>query len=207
VIRSFQALEHRDVSLEKAYKLILEKSKMSLDEKDKEHVLRAIFAVLCWSSATIKPILNDQAIATAIKTAGQDVSKNFSVAAENCSKIYFSGELRQPLRNIFYKLRASIGSLESEGLQSDGGSSNDVLYQSSLNYSSLSTIGRVRLEWVDTLTSHLAFNPSTRTLSIFRFPSYCVINVLFNGDIKVLKECVSGYCRHFLPLPILPCLS
>ena len=40
----------------------------------------------------------------------------------------------------------------------------------------LSTILRVRIHWVDTLSLHLDYNQATRNLSFFCFPSFCVIN-------------------------------
>lgn len=188
-MKSFQGLSRdRDVSIERAYKQLLANSKISLDEEspEKQQVLRAIFAVLCWTSATLKPIFDDETIATAIMNRNGRSASGPSVAAKNSSEIEFYTGLGQPLRTIFKNLRGrTVKADYSESTRSD-----DVLYQSSLDYFSLLTIGRVKLKWVDTLTSHLAFDRSKRTLYIFRFPSYCAINVLFGGSIESFKECV-----------------
>lgn len=198
--------------MEDAYDILLENSKISIDEKsnDKQQVLRAMFAVLCWTSATLKPVFDDEAITAAIKTAKGGMVEQPSVAADNSSKIYFSTALQRPLSSIFHRFQSPLEELDDSrshltniGTQSNTGSSNGVLYQSSLNYYSLFTIGRVRLDWVDTLAAHLAFDPSTSTLSVFRFPSFCAINVLRNSDIEVLKRYVLDYCV-FLFLSCLP---
>lgn len=103
-----------------------------------------------------------------------------------------SCNLRRPIGNMFYSFRGHAQDTEtSEHHPASSGtqiSSGHVLYESSLNYFSLYTIGRVRLQWVDTLTAHLAFDRSTRTLYVFRFPSFCVANILCKHDIQVLKK-------------------
>lgn len=189
VIKSFQSLSgHCDVSIEDAYTQLIADSKLSFDEESRgKQVLRAIFAVLCWSSATLTPIFDDKTISAAIiNRNGRDSARRPSVAAMKFSEVEFSIEVEQPLPVLFHRFRDGAGKAEySESTQSD-----DVLYQSSLDYFSLLTIGRVKLKWVNTLSLHLAFNRSKRTLYIFRFPSYCAINVLFNSDTEFIKEYV-----------------
>lgn len=38
----------------------------------------------------------------------------------------------------------------------------------------LSTLLRIRVQWADTLALHLDYDQTTRTLSLFRYPSFCV---------------------------------
>lgn len=47
----------------------------------------------------------------------------------------------------------------------------------------LSTILRVRIHWVDILALHLDYDQATRTLSFFRFPSFCVATLRSRGAI------------------------
>ena len=42
------------------------------------------------------------------------------------------------------------------------------------NIQILSTLLRIRVQWVDTLALHLDYDQTTRTLSLFRYPSFCV---------------------------------
>ena len=43
-----------------------------------------------------------------------------------------------------------------------------------INVHMLSTLLRVRIHWVETLSHHLDYDQTTRTLCLFRFPSFCV---------------------------------
>lgn len=53
----------------------------------------------------------------------------------------------------------------------------ECLYTTRLNYSSLVKVSNVRIEWVDVLSAHLHFDASTKTLMIFRLPSFCVLHL------------------------------
>ncbi|MCJ1335341.1 hypothetical protein MMC09_000609 [Bachmanniomyces sp. S44760] len=50
-----------------------------------------------------------------------------------------------------------------------------------VNMHVLSTLLRVRVRWVDTLALHLDYDQTTRTLSLFRFPSFCVATLRSTG--------------------------
>jgi hypothetical protein len=183
VINTFQALPD-DTSIEKAYQRLIETATTPLHDiqaHEKTQVLRAIFAVLCWTSATLTPLLDEEATTAKSGPADPAVVPNSSLVAENSSERYSSKDFRRPISKMFYSFRNQAEHPEgpehhptSGGTKMSVGSSDDVLYESSLSYASLFTMGRVRLEWVDRLTGHLAFDRSTRTLSVFRFPSFCV---------------------------------
>lgn len=51
----------------------------------------------------------------------------------------------------------------------------DLIYANNLNMFSLKLINKIRIEWTNSLGCHLMFSPLSRTLSIFRFPSFCAI--------------------------------
>lgn len=52
---------------------------------------------------------------------------------------------------------------------------------SEVNAHILTTILRVRIHWVDILSLHLDYDQATRTLSFFRFPSFCVATLRSRG--------------------------
>ncbi|CAK7212518.1 hypothetical protein SEUCBS140593_001530 [Sporothrix eucalyptigena] len=52
-----------------------------------------------------------------------------------------------------------------------------ALYPDQLNAYLLSTLMRVKFRWVDTLALHMDYDKSTRTLSLFSFPSICVAHL------------------------------
>ncbi|RVX73253.1 hypothetical protein B0A52_02381 [Exophiala mesophila] len=80
--------------------------------------------------------------------------------------------------------------LPVKGQATDADSSEKDLYVSQLNYRSLSKIGKVRIVWVDNISSHLAFDPKKRILMIFALPSFCTV---YETDHKTLSKIVSGY--------------
>lgn len=45
---------------------------------------------------------------------------------------------------------------------------SNLLYLSSLNLASLVNVGRIHIEWTDQLGSHLLFDPSSKTLKLFK---------------------------------------
>lgn len=57
------------------------------------------------------------------------------------------------------------------------------LYPKETNSYLLQTLLRVQIRWVDTLALHLDYDKSTRTLSIFTFPSFCLDTLHAGGMI------------------------
>ena len=50
-----------------------------------------------------------------------------------------------------------------------------------LNIHILSRLLRVRVHWVDTLSLHVDYDQAAETLSLFRFPSFCVATLRSTG--------------------------
>lgn len=48
----------------------------------------------------------------------------------------------------------------------------------SFNAHLLHTVGRIRIKWTDSLACHLELDPSSDTLYVFRYPSFCYVNLL-----------------------------
>jgi hypothetical protein len=146
--------------------------------------LIAIFAVLCWASMTLQP-----------KLRWEDFGGQPSIAIQ-CRKAATQGLkldiARRPIHMVFRALQRflPLGKWQQPmdtNSSNNGHEKSPALFLSTLNYSTLKTIGKVRLAWVDNLTNHLDFEPGTRTLSIFRFPSLCVLSVLKAKNSVVLE--------------------
>ncbi|KAI0384928.1 hypothetical protein F5Y04DRAFT_292512 [Hypomontagnella monticulosa] len=186
VLKAFNSLEPDKITIENAYSaIILTGTKdIVIGVEEKRYVLRAIFAVLCWTSGTLVPLIKDESSMLEAK----NIDQLYSVRTNN--------DLLRPLDKLFQKFRYSNEDVRSSAEPRGGtvrnarSSSDDTLYESSLNYFTLSTIGGIEIQWVDTITAHLAFDLQKRTLSIFRFPSFCIANVFRHSDIKAL-ECVT----------------
>lgn len=63
------------------------------------------------------------------------------------------------------------------------GTSGDVLETTNLNYYTLSKVANIQIIWVDSLLQHLDFDRRSKTLKIFRFPSFCYL--LCFGDLDM----------------------
>ncbi|KAK8108172.1 uncharacterized protein PG998_010185 [Apiospora kogelbergensis] len=191
-------------------------------DNDKRHVLQAIFAVLCWTSATLKPLVGANATRPAAAApplhdpntteegSSNASSKSTVLSAENCSRIYSSSNTRRPISSLFHTYRSRShaahsreqGTLETTlgGVDTQAASSTfeDMLYEPGLTYHSLLMAGHVQIRWVDTLTAHLYFNRSTRELSVFRYPSICAARIYSVQNIKVLESITEKLLPHQL---------
>lgn len=96
----------------------------------------------------------------------------------------YDDEYPHPFHSMISTLTAK-GS--SSGMNYDERHDN-FLYASSVNYFSLATFGRVKLEWLDDISSHLVFDRQKRKLSVFRFPSYCAAAILGGGQFRSLER-------------------
>ncbi|KAG9250321.1 uncharacterized protein F5Z01DRAFT_666467 [Emericellopsis atlantica] len=222
VLDSFDSLQvhDTDTSIERTFQEMVRRAGIPAGDvlmQDKKQIIIAMFAVLCWCSAAIRPILDDNGYMRADTDASPvtTTAQSICLTAENSSQLYSTRDLRRPLSKMFLSFRGrNMGRDQGEPNNGDTPtrpmpgfhSDSDVLHKSSLNYFSLYTIGKVRLKWVDTLTEHLAFDHSTRTLSLYRYPSHCAINILRQDDPKVLKNIVarlfySGYCQGLSDQP------
>lgn len=80
-----------------------------------------------------------------------------------------------------------------------------------LNVYTLHTLLRVDIRWVDSMVSHLDYNKATKTLSLFRFPSFCVTMLHSTGtlhsfgspdidgpDPRAKREDIPGFLREIL---------
>ncbi|KIV96657.1 hypothetical protein PV10_00495 [Exophiala mesophila] len=52
----------------------------------------------------------------------------------------------------------------------------------SLNMFMLSTVGGIRIQWTDVLSHHLELNNKDRIIYLYRFPSFCLLNVPATSD-------------------------
>ncbi|KAM7213093.1 hypothetical protein V8F06_011516 [Rhypophila decipiens] len=142
-----------------------------------------------------------------------------TLLARNCSHLYSSTDLRRPTSKMIRSFRPRMDIVEDQYESAytthvisslhptQTGTAappidnfEDRLYEPGLNYASLSTIGRVRIRWVDTLTAHLEFDRATRELSLFRFPSFCVAKILSQHKVHVLESIT----ETLLPSPYFP---
>jgi hypothetical protein len=87
------------------------------------------------------------------------------------------GELL-PIRNI--------GKVDAGLVRSETQSPGTKLEVSHLNVSTLKDMANMKIIWVDTLSEHLAFDPITPSVSIFKCPSFCKLQKHSNQSILAM---------------------
>ncbi|KAF8851461.1 hypothetical protein BDZ45DRAFT_150002 [Acephala macrosclerotiorum] len=139
---------------------------------------QAIFSVISWTSALLKPSLKGR-------------EDNFNVSWPlNCPLWKTSQPLQtasRPISNLLRAFGPLLPHVEAKNSNSSAQcSESSLLHVSTVNYSSLKLMGKVNIKWVDVISAHLDFKPVSRTLMLFRFPIFCALNCL-DGE-SVLED-------------------
>ncbi|KAK0099271.1 hypothetical protein ONS95_006359 [Cadophora gregata] len=210
VIDAYGLCTTQDPSIESIYRRLCQPGSIQTagrrcetSPEEKAYILQAIFAVICWTSGTLTPLLGNEAALhlSKITVAGASDGTDTPVTllAENCSRIYSTNELRRPTRKMFYSflLRSDINESLAfartrapllERIRNPDSGVGDMLHVSSLNYGSLHAIGGVKIKWVGVLTAHLYFDRVKRELSVYQYPSFCAAKILSNQKIDVVES-------------------
>lgn len=127
-----------------------------------------VFSILGWLSLLYVPATQDQSDELRINLQATHVAIRDTVSTEMVGRpldelLRSFGELL-PFRNI--------GRTES-GPQVESQSPRAMLEVSHLNVSTLKDMANMQIIWVDSLSEHLAFDPITPSVSIFKCPSFC----------------------------------
>lgn len=196
VLREFQKLQGTgggDGSMDNILQNLIRGHPAKFTAAEKDHALLAIFAVVCWSSMVLDPDLDLSAGQTGRPSSAAGDGRHLSFQAKGMgiknesSKTPLSQTAKRPIGKVFRGLR---GVLEGSGpsAASTGDSETGTIHESSVNFFSLYTIGRVRIRWVEDLASHLVFDRQHRILSVFCLPSFCVGTILRAQKINVLQQ-------------------
>jgi hypothetical protein len=197
VLQEFQKLQGTDGgesgSMENIFLNLITGNSAQFTTAEKDYALLAIFAVICWSSMVLDPDLDLPTGQTGRPSSAAGNGRHLSFRAkgmsmkDNLSKIPLSQTARRPIAKVFRGLR---GVLDESGHSGATVGDTDIgtIHESSVNFSSLYTIGRVRIRWVEDLASHLVFDRQYRTLSVFCLPSFCVGTILRAQKINVLQQ-------------------
>ncbi|KAK1706801.1 hypothetical protein BDP67DRAFT_163708 [Colletotrichum lupini] len=216
VIDAYDSFGDQDPNIETIYRRILQTAQGQLNRKtnaptpsedEKSYVFQAIFAVLCWTSGTLEPLIGGKAQHVPRTSLDQNsydedtvtpgTAAYPSLLAQSCTKIYSSNELRRPTSKMFYAYQSRADDIDAFNMNPDGFTDSphtprpimeDMLYEPSLNFAALSIIGRVSIMWVDTISAHLYFDRASRQLSLYRFPSLCASKILSKQKASVLSS-------------------
>lgn len=150
--------------------------------EDKIYLYIAIFGVLCWSSLMVRPKLDFP----------DDVPPNLSClpppglkSTKSSTANRIVDRSRRPVLTTFRTFKQQNWDDQSQR-RAEGGlraRETDSLYETSLNIYSLRYFGHVTIQWVDTISEHLRFNPANRRLSLFRFPTFCALLATYGDNV------------------------
>jgi hypothetical protein len=155
--------------------------------------LVAIFSVLCWATMTLPPKLHWKADFNGAAPSlmvdrppfqqeglrMESVKRPIPALFRQFHRTMATTRWKHPIgeinaNNSSNKSNSTMGSSSSTTTWA----SATALEVSCLNYASLKDIAKIRLIWSNDLTSHLDFDAKKRELSIFRFPTFCMLNAL-----------------------------
>lgn len=182
------------MSLESIYRSLVRNTTGDTTTKDthgKRRVLRAIFATLCWLSLALKPVFT---VTTPEQNDGHSTSNeqlDLLRVEDTLRTVSLDQFSKRPLEKLFRSFHIPPREILSEP-SNPYGLHNGTLHASSVNFHSLKTISRLRVIWVDTLAAHLAWNQQEHTVSIFRFPSACVMHIKSKKQIGALSRYISA---------------
>ncbi len=143
--------------------------------------LIAVFSVLCWGTMTLQPRLSwtDFKGSPSLMLHQQQLD-------QPGLKMDF---VRRPIPAIFRQFQRTMPRTRwRHPISESKDDGSTVLHVNSLNYKSLRVIGKIHLVWVNNLTSHLDFDATNRRLSIFKFPSFCALRTLADGQAPPVFE-------------------
>lgn len=153
-----------DISIQRAVRLLytdqvfLQQS----EEQNDENLKILIFSILGWTTALFEP--------------SDSLDSNSFVIRNRCpgSPLRTSVMMNKAQRPLDELLRA-FGDLlpKKTATESDGDDVRLTFQVSYLNAATLKTIGHISICWVDSLSSHLMFDPTGLTLCLFRIPAIC----------------------------------
>ncbi|KAL2833834.1 hypothetical protein BDW59DRAFT_64532 [Aspergillus cavernicola] len=107
--------------------------------------------------------------------------------------------VRRPLLEVIRKLGDLLPTRTAGGADRHSSQTSDVLNVASLNIATLTKVGNVRIDWTESISSHLDFDTAsldpetgaiTPVLKLFRYPSFCY---QFAPDATFLNSFLQGW--------------
>ena len=154
-----------------------------------------VFAILGWQSMLYRAAYDNHSM-DEFAIHGQAVQSNFGGITLTTNKIptSFAGKPLFTLLEGFGNLLPHASPTASQ-LPSDYARAAAIwipLNPAETNMYFLRSILQVKVRWVDTLTQHLDYNRSSRTLSLFSYPSFCAAMLQSKGTLHAFVTAASA---------------
>lgn len=89
---------------------------------------------------------------------------------------------RRPICAMFRTLCRTRLFYKRSHSANEAGQISDLIHASSVSYSMLYRFGKITIDWTDLISCHLWFDSATRTLYLFRLPTYCALGCMQEGQ-------------------------
>ncbi|KAH7397974.1 hypothetical protein BKA64DRAFT_54773 [Cadophora sp. MPI-SDFR-AT-0126] len=157
--------------------------------EDKASLRLAVFAALSILTMLFKPTLEPTkdcyGMILSHERRKAAITTNRNLSSESTRPV---GRLLHGFRNLLPEFNLEIYSPVSPP-----DSPADLIHTSTLSYSVLTTVGKVRIAWTDSIGSHLEFNALTRTLFLFSMPTVCALGILSEDGETLWERILEDY--------------
>lgn len=199
--RIFAAVRHyidkkKGVGLDNAVKYVRETEHTADTPGAKKNQKLLVFAILGWQSMLYRPSFNtcDKDVLAIHEDYDECnsglVYDRYTVHAENSDRPLSA--MTKGFGNLLPAPYASC--VDSAYRKIQTASAWQPLDPSQINAHILSSFLHIKFHWVDTIALHLDFNRSTRTLSLFRFPSMCIAQLASEGSLYAFASLENPKC-------------
>ena len=166
---SLKDRQQNQASIDEIVADLVEEHRFSgLDSTAQRNARRAVFAIISWLTMLIKP-RNDPS------------TSDFTIFSPSKCGSHTSRQSIETARRPIIGLLRGFGSflpIEDRKRSARTVEVSSTIHTSSVEYYTLKVLGKVTFLWVDVLSAHLEFEPQTRTVSLFRFPTFCALNCM-----------------------------
>ncbi len=153
-------------------------AKIPDDTEALRHATHLVFAIIGWQTMLYKPDIGScprAQLAIADETDGHRGYAYMNLRQDQ-------GASRKALYEFLMGFGVMLPRYNFNTLASDDDKQALVTIKTvtpdSLNVHLLTSIGGIQIKWTDSLACHLEFDTDSSTLYLFRFPSFCAINLL-----------------------------
>ncbi|KAF2177995.1 hypothetical protein K469DRAFT_806035 [Zopfia rhizophila CBS 207.26] len=153
-------------------------TKMDDDIEARSHARNLVFAIIGWQTMLYKPDMGSCSRAQLAIVDETDGHRGYAYMKLRQDQ----GASRKALHEFLigfgvllpcYNLGALASNDDKRALVT-----TKIVSPDSLNVHLLTSVGGIQIKWTDSLACHLEFDANSSTLYLFRFPTFCAINLL-----------------------------
>lgn len=169
IAQSFLTDERKDISIDETVKKVYDEYGCNFDELGKMQLndsRKAVFVSISWLTMLVEVPLRMAPDLLQITLANKVATIRSQQSVDDA---------RLPLARVMQGFGPVLPT-STEVSSMVNSPSPTVIHAACFSVESLIRIDRIRIVWTDSLGSHLLFDPLSRILSLYRYPSICALN-------------------------------